>query len=60
MTYLKGRLKERTPGKEGDLLVLRANFTIHRRDFGISPGQGEDKVADAIELNLSLAGAAPR
>ena len=60
MTYLKGRLKERTPGKEGDLLVLRANFTVLRRDFGISPGQGEDKVADAIELNLSLAGAAPR
>src|SRR3954465_4886484 len=33
LTYLKDRLKART-GKEGDLLVIRSNFTIKRGDFG--------------------------
>jgi polyisoprenoid-binding protein YceI len=60
MTYLKDKLKARMPGKDGDLLVIRATFKIKRSDFGINPGQGEDKVSDDIELNLSLAGAAPR
>jgi len=59
MTFLKDKLKART-GKEGDLLVIRANFKIKRSDFGINPGQLEDKVSDEIELNLSIAGAAQR
>jgi polyisoprenoid-binding protein YceI len=59
LTYLKDKLKART-GKEGDLLVVRSTFTIKRSDFGINPGSGEDKVSNDIELNLSLAGAAPR
>lgn len=59
-TYLKDRLKDRFPRLEGDLLVLRASFTIRRSDFGINPGAGEDKVSDEIELSLSLAGQAPR
>jgi len=60
LTYLKDKLKARIPGKDGDLLVIRASFKIKRSDFGINPGQGEDKVSDDIELNLSIAGAAPR
>jgi len=59
MTFLKDKLKART-GKEGDLLVIRAAFKIKRSDFGINPGQMEDKVSDEIELNLSIAGAAQR
>jgi polyisoprenoid-binding protein YceI len=59
-TYLKDRLKDRFPQLEGDLLVLRAHFTIRRSEFGINPGAGEDKVSDQIELSLSLAGQAPR
>ena len=59
MTFLKDKLKART-GKEGDLLVVRANFKIKRSDFGINPGQLEDKVSDEIELNLSIAGASQR
>lgn len=59
-TYLKDRLKDRFPRLEGDLLVLRAKFTIRRSEFGINPGAGEDKVSDEIELSLSLAGQAPR
>jgi hypothetical protein len=41
-------------------LVIRASFSIKRTDFGIMPGQVEDKVSDAIELTLSIAGASPR
>ena len=59
LTYLKDKLKART-GKDGDLLVLRSNFTIKRSDFGINKGTFEDKVSDDIELTLSLAGAAPK
>jgi len=59
MTYLKDKLKART-GKDGDLLVIRADFKIKRSDFGINPGQMEEKVSDDIELNLSIAGAAQR
>jgi polyisoprenoid-binding protein YceI len=63
-TYLKDKLGERTKGmpnaKDGDLLVIRANFSIKRRDFNINPGQMENKVSDEISLTLSIAGAAPK
>ena len=59
-TYLKDKLSQRVPSLKGDLLVIRANFSIQRRDFGIMPGQAEDKVSDTIELTLSIAGASPR
>lgn len=58
-TYLKDKLSQRVPNQKGDLLVVRADFSIKRSDFNINPGQGEDKVADKIELALSIAGAAP-
>ncbi len=61
LTYLKGKLAARTNGQaKGDLLVIRAHFTISRKDFGINPQAPEDKVADKIELTLSLAGASPQ
>jgi len=60
LTYLKDKLGARMPRMQGDLLVIRSNFTIKRSDFGIKPGQMEDKVSDGIELSLSIAGAAPR
>ena len=61
LTYLKDKLGARTNGRmQGDLLVLRSTFEIKRSDFGINPGAPSDKVADAIQLTLSLAGAAPR
>jgi polyisoprenoid-binding protein YceI len=60
-TYLKDKLGARTNGQmQGDLLVIRANFAIKRSDFGINPNAPEDKVADTIELALSIAGASPR
>jgi polyisoprenoid-binding protein YceI len=61
VTYLPGRLAERSPEKTpGDLLVIRSNFKINRSDFGIQAGQNADKVAEEIELSLSIAGAAPK
>jgi polyisoprenoid-binding protein YceI len=59
-TYLKDKLSQRLPTQHGDLLVIRANFSIKRSDFGIMPGQMEDKVSDTIDLSLSIAGAAPQ
>lgn len=60
LTYLKDKLGQRVPSMKGDLLVIRSNFTVKRSDFGINPGAPTDKVADEIELSLSIAGAAPR
>jgi polyisoprenoid-binding protein YceI len=61
LTYLPDKLGARTNGRmQGDLLVVRSTFKIKRGDFGINPGAPTDKVADEIELTLSLAGAAPR
>ena len=36
----------RVPNMNGDLLVIRSNFSIKRSDFGIMPGQMEEKVSD--------------
>jgi polyisoprenoid-binding protein YceI len=60
LTWLKDKLGERVPNQKGDLLVIRASFTIKRGDFNIMPGQFEDKVSDAIEITLSIAGASPK
>lgn len=61
LTYLKDKLAVRSNGQmKGDLLVVRANFSIKRTDFGINPKAPEDKVADKIDLTLSIAGAAPQ
>jgi len=38
----------------------RADFTLPRSDFGLMPGQREEKVSATIELTLSIAGASPR
>lgn len=61
VTYLPGKLADRTGGKmEGDLLVIRSEFDIKRSDYNIQPGQNTDKVAEEIEISLSIAGAAPK
>ena len=64
LTYLKGKLAQRLQGMpgshEGDLLVIRSTFSIKRSEFGINPGQYEDKVANEIELTLSIAGASAK
>ncbi|MEX2044949.1 MAG: YceI family protein [Opitutus sp.] len=61
-THLPDKLGARVndPKVKGDLLVLRSTFRINRSDFGIKPGEMTDKVAESIELSLSIAGASPR
>jgi hypothetical protein len=61
-THLPDKLGARVndPKVKGDLLVLRANFAINRADFGIQAGKNTDKVAETIQLSLSIAGAAPK
>jgi polyisoprenoid-binding protein YceI len=60
ITHLKGKLSQRIPKMEGDLLVIRSTFTIKRSDYGVNPGAPTDKVSEEIELSLSIAGAAPK
>ena len=60
ISYLKDKLGQRVPNQKGDLLVIRAHFTIKRSDFNINPGEFEDKVSNEIELTLSIAGASPK
>lgn len=60
LSYLKDKLGQRVPNMNGDLLVIRSTFTIKRSDYGINPSAPTDKVADEIEISLSVAGAAPR
>ena len=60
LTYMKDKLGDRMPNLKGDLLVIRAAFSIKRGDFNINPGQFEDKVSDTIELTLSIAGASAK
>jgi polyisoprenoid-binding protein YceI len=59
LTFLKGKLKDRFPMLQGDLLVIRSKFTIKRSDYGINKDAPADKVSDEIELTLSLAGQHP-
>ncbi len=61
-TYLADKLGARVgdPKVKGDLLVLRANFTINRGDYGIQSGQMTDKVAETIHLSLSIAGSSQK
>jgi len=58
LTYLKDQLGNRMPNAKGDLLVIRASFSIKRTDYGINPKAPEDKVANTIDLTFGIAGAA--
>lgn len=59
LTYLEDMLAKRHGKQEGDILVVRSDFTVKRSDFGINSGNMEDKVSDEVALRLSLAGFAP-
>jgi polyisoprenoid-binding protein YceI len=60
LTYLKDKLSQRVPGKQGDLLVVRTSFSIQRSDFDLNAHQNADKVSDTIQLTLGIAGAASK
>lgn len=58
LTYLPGAFGKRInkPEVPGDLLVVRGGFSIERADYGIKPGQNEDKVSPTIQLTFALVG----
>jgi len=60
LTYAPGKLGARVPNLKGDLLVVRTNFVVDRRDFAINPSAPDDKVAYDIHVGVSVAGAAAR
>ncbi len=62
LTYLPGQFGARInkPEVGGDLLVVRGEFSVERADYGIKPGQNEDKVAPVIQLTFALVGGAPK
>ena len=45
---------------QGDLAVIRTEFTLKRSDFGINPAAPQDKVSDEVHVTLAIAGAAPK
>lgn len=60
LSYLKDKLGDRIPGKQGDLLVVKCSFSILRSDYHVNAHQNEDKVADKIDLTIGAAGAAAK
>jgi polyisoprenoid-binding protein YceI len=62
LAYLPGKFGARInkPEAGGDLLVVRGAFEVARADYGIKPGQNEDKVAPVIQLTFALVGGAPK
>jgi polyisoprenoid-binding protein YceI len=61
VTLLKGKLGDRTGGKmQGDLVVLRTEFTIKRSDYGVNPKAPTDKVSDNVVVSMAIAGSCPK
>ena len=61
LAHLPGKLGTRGgPIKDGDLLLLRCNFSIKRSDYNIGSLLQFNKVANTIELRVALAGGAPK
>lgn len=56
ITFLPRKASDRNHGGDGDLLVLRTEFTIDRTDFGIKPNMGPFTVAKKIEIRTSIVG----
>lgn len=60
VSYLPGKLKARNGKGDGDLLVLRSQFSIDRMAFEINPAISPDTVAKEIQLNVSIVGYADK
>ncbi len=58
--YLPGRLGDRVKGASGDLLVLRAGFSVRRTDFGLKLDPDFLHVADEVQIRFGIAGQAAR
>ncbi len=58
--YLADKLSVRGGGEAGDLLILRSNFQINRKEFDIKPGMDALKVAELINIQVAITGSAPK
>jgi polyisoprenoid-binding protein YceI len=60
--YLSGRLRERNPQLQGDLLRINANFTLQRGDFESGPASGAApaRASNVIQVNFTISGQCPR
>ena len=57
LTFHPGKLKDRNPGDNGDLVVLRSTFGIDRKAFNINTAVPDSIVANIIQLKLNIVGA---
>jgi polyisoprenoid-binding protein YceI len=56
VTHLPDAAADRGAAKEGDLLLLRSEFSVSRIDLGINPEQPTDKVGPMIRVMVPIAG----
>lgn len=59
ISHLPGKLKDRMRG-EGDLLLLRAEFAIKRKDFGIKTDMNGVVVAEDVQVRVLITGTAAK
>jgi polyisoprenoid-binding protein YceI len=61
-THLPNMIKQRggMPGKDGDLLVIRSNFSFKRSDFKIAPDLSTNVIGDRVDIGLSFVAVSPR
>ena len=55
-TYFKGKAKERFGDDEGDLLVVRCDFSFKRYEFGVGKSLGENLVSNEVKVHVGLVG----
>jgi len=60
VTWFPGKLQSRVANMQGDLMVVRANFSIRRSDFGIDGGLPETILSDRIDLRVRIVGVAQK
>ena len=58
--YIKDGISKRMRGQKGDLLVVRADFVIKRKDFDIKAEMDGMVVAEDIHIRASIAGGAAK
>lgn len=55
-TFQKGQAGSRMRGAKGDLLILRTEFKINRKDFDIKPEMDNTVVAEEIQIRAAIVG----
>lgn len=59
-TYLKDGAGKRAGNLQGDLLMIRSNFTFNRADYNIGVGTPFEIVGNAVEIRFAVAATAAR